>query len=153
MLSQRKKIWYLWAIVSLIVFIVLLLLTLTNRFEGQRLYIWGVWFGTIIVSNLLIIISTFVFEEKAGIRDRKPISSFLFRLAWGFSFIFLMLPLIAVFSWPLTNIVNPIVTFKQIGVIAYTVEPIMAITLSLLFYGDNLKALFGSSGDSDVVEG
>lgn len=148
MLSQRKKIWYLWSSLSLVVFLILVLLTLTNRFEGQRLYIWGVWFSTIIVSNLLIIISTFVFEEKAGIRDRAPISPFLFKLAWGFSFIFLMLPLIAVLSWPVTNIVYPIVTFKQIGVIAYTVEPLMALTLSLLFYGDNLKSLLGNSGDA-----
>jgi len=150
-LKQRKKIWYLWAICSLIVFLVLLLLTLTNRFEGYRLYIWGVWFGTIIVSNILIILSTFVFEEKAGMRDKPPISSFLFRIAWGFSFLFLLLPLSAVFTWPLTNIANPIVTFEQIGVVAMATEPLMAITLSLLFYGDNLKSLFGG-GDEDALQ-
>lgn len=149
MLKQRKKMWYLWASISTLVFIILLLLTLTNRFEGNRLYIWGVWFGTIIVSNLLIILSTFVFEEKAGIRDREPISPFLFKIAWGLSFLFLLLPLAAVLVWPLTNIANPIVTFKQVGVIAYTVEPLMAITLGLLFYSDNLQSMFGGSNASD----
>lgn len=137
MLNQRKKLWYLWASVSLVIFALLLWFTIDRDvIKSEARYIWGIWFSTIIVSNLLIIVSTFVLEERVGLKDRPPASPFLFRMCFGFSVIFLLLPFIAF----LTHVPRDgIESFKTIGTICFVIEPLLAVTLGAFFYGDNIK--------------
>lgn len=137
MLYQRKKLWYLWATASLLIFVLLLWFTIDREVvKAEASYVWGQWFSIIVVSNLLIIVSTFVLEERIGLKTRPPASQFLFRICFGFSLIFLSLPLIAF----LTHVPSHgIESFKTIGTICFVVEPLLAVTLGTFFYGDNIK--------------
>ena len=148
MLEQRKKLWYLWATFSLIIFVLLLWFTINRKViytnANYTNYIWVKWFGIIIVPNILIIVSTFVLEERVGLKDRDPASQFLFRMCYGFSFIFLLIPFIAFFNFHSDDGID---SFKSVAKICYSIEPVLTVTLGTFFYGDNIKEYLTNRGN------
>lgn len=139
MLSQRKKLATLWFAVSGLFFLVLLLMTLTDRLNGNEIYHAWTKFFFPLVPSLAMIISTFVKDEQKGIKSKPAASPFLFRLTYMLSAIAVSLPLLLLLFFPFVEPENPIAYINERWIIVTVFEVLPFTALGFFFYGNWTK--------------
>jgi hypothetical protein len=133
--AQRKQLAILWFGISGIFFLVLLLMTITDRLNGTEIYHAWTKFFFPLVPSLAMIISTFVKDEKQGIKSKPAASPFLFRLTYILSAITVSVPLLLLLYFPFVDPENPIAYINDRWVIVTVIEVLPFTALGFFFYG------------------
>ncbi|MDT0594525.1 hypothetical protein [Glaciecola petra] len=139
MIEQRKKLAILWFSVTGLFFLVLLIMSITDRLNGSEIaHAWTKFFGPLALP-LGMIISTFVKDEKAGVKSKPAASPFLFRMTYILSFICVSLPLLFLLYFPFVDPENPIAYINSRWVIIAAVETLPFTAMGFFFYGNWVK--------------
>jgi hypothetical protein len=133
--AQRKQLAILWFGISGIFFLVLLLMTITDRLNGSEIYHAWTKFFFPLVPSLVMIISTFVKDEKLKIKSKPAASAFLFRLTYILSAISVSVPLLLLLYFPFVEPENPIAYIDTRWIIVSVIEVLPFTALGFFFYG------------------
>ncbi len=109
--TAKKKLALIWFLIGGLLFIVMFLQTLFNYYDDKTKDAWS-WFLPTVMPTLSLMIGVFITEESEGNIQDKPVSSFLYRLSFTLSIVYLVMVSLVILAKPLLPIQDPFEVMK-----------------------------------------
>jgi len=135
----KKRLAILWFTASLILFVLLVLQSVFGKYGAKMEDAWG-WFLPTVMPTLSLVIGVLVFDATAAGGTEKEVESFIFRLAFCFSAVYLALVALTVLIQPFTSL-SPLELMKRSNLWLGPLQGLVAAVLGAFFVkGERGKA-------------